>query len=206
MRVEIWVLGYLRRPRSGAARRVGARRTGGRCPLPSQYACWLIGSELGPSGPQTGGADLSPAARTARPVLDATPPYGRHRIAGLRNAQGVARHFRTSLKISRQAQNRLRLSEARQGRVRSRCACLDILGEVGEAHPSTVTCHTLSISGPKLRRINTYEHLRYPFQTGLQTPRLPPWIGRQSGQPVRVQSRNIARITESRYPLGRAAS
>ncbi|MDN4017191.1 hypothetical protein [Zwartia panacis] len=76
MRVEIWVLGYLRRPRYGAARRVGARRTGGRCPLPSQHACWLIGSELGPGGPQTGGADFSPAARTARPVLDATHPTG----------------------------------------------------------------------------------------------------------------------------------
>lgn len=42
-----WGIG---RKQSCAACLQGARRTGGRCPRPSQHACWLIGPELGPLG------------------------------------------------------------------------------------------------------------------------------------------------------------
>ncbi len=86
----------------GLERSVHGGESGGRvgdAHFPHHISCWRISSELGPSGPQTGGADLSPTADVVRPVLDALSPVDRPLQAAWTERAKGGRRIRTSLKI-----------------------------------------------------------------------------------------------------------
>ncbi len=71
--------------------------------LPTSLAVRLLADRprTRPFGPQTGGADLLPAARTARPFLDAPPRIKPPQFAWSRNTQGRGASGRASKCVCR---------------------------------------------------------------------------------------------------------